>query len=70
MHFEFTVSIGQVAVFLTLLGAIWKFNRLLTIFSLEHEILVEDYVVRKQGNDPEFIMPTRVRVEKTGWWRR
>lgn len=68
MHFDFTVTIGQLAVFVTLVGAIWRFNRLLTLFAIEHEILVEDYIERKRKDNPSYGFPTRGdRVRK--WWR-
>ena len=59
MHFSADISLGQLIVFFTLLGAIWKVNRVLTIFSIEHEILIEDLAERKGISVWDF--PTRTR---------
>lgn len=46
MHFDFTVSIGQVVLFITLIGAIIRFELFVGWFLVEHEMLIQDYIER------------------------
>ena len=59
MKFEFTVTLGQIGVFLAFLGTIWRVERLIAYFFVEHEILVHDYCERHDLKVHE--LPTRVR---------
>lgn len=47
MHLDFSISIGQLAVLVTLLGLIWRVERAYNLYSIEHEILMADYCERK-----------------------
>jgi hypothetical protein len=66
MHFDLTITPGQIVIFCTLLGAVWKFDRILTFFTIEHEMLIEDYCERK-GIDLSS-MPTR--MLRSRWGRK
>ena len=63
MHFSADITLGQIVVFITLLGAIWKANRVLTIFSIEHEILITDWCKRQTPPLEVMNLPTRKRVK-------
>jgi hypothetical protein len=59
MHFDATISIGNIVAFFTIIGAIWRIERLMNWFLIEHEILIKDYCSRQ--NPPIEIgdLPTR-----------
>jgi hypothetical protein len=48
MHFDFTVSLGQVLTIATLLGMSWKANRVISKYLYEHELLMQDYCDRNK----------------------
>jgi hypothetical protein len=55
-HF-FTFSLGDVSVVISILVALWKIEKWMSIHQIEHEILVDDYLQRKQLKT----LPTRIR---------
>jgi hypothetical protein len=66
MRFDFSISIGNIVTFAALLGGIWRVEKflrstqsLLQKFSIEHEILIQDYCKRNQIDLNAF--PTRMK---------
>lgn len=47
MHLDFSVSVGQIAVIITLLGVLWRVERVYNLYSIEHEMLMTDLCDRK-----------------------
>jgi hypothetical protein len=46
MHFEFTMTLGQLITFTTVLIGIWRIEGLGRKYLVEHEILIRDYCER------------------------
>jgi hypothetical protein len=59
MHFDWTISIGSCALFVTMLGVGFRFERLMYWVLMEHEILIRDYCERHDLKVTE--MPTRLK---------
>jgi hypothetical protein len=59
VHFDLTVSLGQVVTLVTLIGMGWRIDRVLSRFLIEHEMMLQDYCIR-MGIDIDKL-PTRVR---------
>jgi len=57
MHFDFTISLGQVVVIITLLGFFLRMDSFIRMILLEHDLLIEDYCERKGKKISE--LPTR-----------
>ena len=57
MHFDFTVTLGQVVMLLALAGGFLRIERKLMYFLTEHEMLIAEYAERngKKVSD----LPTR-----------
>jgi hypothetical protein len=47
MHFDFTITLGNVAVILAILGVGWRVNKFVMMLIFEHELLIQDYCERK-----------------------
>lgn len=60
MHFDFTVTLGNLITVVALIGAIWRAERLLQWFLVEHEILIKDYCERHGVEVKD--LPTRSRA--------
>ena len=60
IHFDWTISIGQVVVFLTMVGAIIRVDSMLKFFAIEHEILIDDHCERKGVKKED--LPTRKKL--------
>lgn len=48
MHFDFTISIGQLLTILTVIGMGWRANRTISKYVYEHELLMAEYCVRNK----------------------
>lgn len=59
MHFEFNVTIGQIMVMASFVGMVWRVEKLLAWFLVEHEMLISDYCDRKGFKVGQ--LPTRVK---------
>lgn len=62
MHFEWTISAGQLATVCTLLGVFLRLNRLLDFFTIEHEYLMQDMADRKGTKLDD--LPTRRAIKR------
>jgi len=43
MHLDFSVSLGQIAIFISILGVGWNISRKLSFYQIEHELLIKKY---------------------------
>jgi hypothetical protein len=59
MHFDFTISIGNIITIFVVFGALFRMDRLAAKFLVEHEILIADYC-KRVGIEVED-MPTRMK---------
>jgi len=66
MHFDATITFGNVVTFIAIIGGIWRVeqflrhtDKLLQKFAIEHEILINDYCRRNNVSIHEF--PTRMK---------
>lgn len=62
MHFDFTVTLGNIFTALAIVGAIIRFEHFahkIHVFLIEHEILMVDYAKRNGIKLSDF--PTRLR---------
>ena len=59
MHLDFTISIGQIATILAILGTAWGFSTKINRYLIEHELLIQKYCM-DTGIEPHEL-PTRVR---------
>lgn len=62
MHFDFTITLGNILTALAIVGAIVRFEHFahkIHVFLIEHEILMDDYA-RRNGIKLRDL-PTRVR---------
>lgn len=59
MHFDFTITLGQVMLLLGLLGMGWRADRVLSRYLYEHEMLMQDFCDRT-GVDINKL-PTRIK---------
>lgn len=59
MHFDFTISLGQVATIATLLGVGWRLDRQMLKYMFEHEMLITEYCEQKGIEITS--LPTRVK---------
>ena len=60
MHFDFTISIGNIVTICVAAGAVWRMEGLLRWFMVEHEILIQDYCKRVGIEIKE--LPTRTKL--------
>ena len=47
MHFDLTISLGNLVIFAGILGGILRVEWLFRSYALEHELLIRDYCERK-----------------------
>ena len=59
MHFDFTISLGQIATIATLIGIGWRLDRQMLKYLFEHEMLMQDYCER--NNIELHTIPTRIK---------
>lgn len=59
MHFDFTISIGNIATFALVVLTLFRIDRLAAKFLVEHEILIADYC-KRMGIEVRD-MPTRMK---------
>ena len=67
MHFTYDISVGQVILtvplgFITV--ALFKIFRILLLFRMEHEVLMEDWASRQSPQKKLSELPTRRKF----WW--
>lgn len=46
MHFDFTISLGNILTIVAILGLGLKLHRVVMMFLLEHDLLIQDYCER------------------------
>lgn len=68
MHIDFTVTLGNIIVFFTMMGGIWRFETVVGRFLVEHEILIREYCDR--NNIKLDNLPTRLRVGMFTFFKR
>lgn len=61
MHFEFTVTLGQVGLFVALIALIWRVEVFTTWFLIEHEMLIKWYCDEHSIEDPGELLSRRIR---------
>ena len=59
MHFDFTISLGNLITMFLIAAALFRMDRLAAKFLVEHEILIADYC-KRIGIEIED-MPTRMK---------
>lgn len=57
MHLVWDVSIGNIVTFIMVLGAIWRIEKFVSIFRVEHEMVVNWYCESKGISKRD--LPTR-----------
>lgn len=57
--FQFTISAGDIAVVMAILGAVIRWEHKFSKYMVEHEILIQDYCDRKEMQITE--LPTRTK---------
>lgn len=62
VHFDFTVTLGNIITVLMLGGTVWRVEGLIRRFATEHEILIRDYCVRHGLKLSD--LPTRFRLRR------
>lgn len=67
MHFDFTVTLGQVVVLVSFLGILLRIESFFRLLIFEHELLIEDYCERKGKKVSD--LPTR-RMRTLAFFRR
>lgn len=55
----FTISLGDIAVVISILTFLWKVEKWLNTLKVEHEILIQDYL--KRHGLKSYDLPTRSR---------
>jgi hypothetical protein len=60
MHFDMTISLGQIAVIVTLVGVAVGAVRRMDWYMVEHEILMQDYCERRRVKVKD--LPTRQKL--------
>jgi len=43
MHFDLTITLGQLSIFLAIVGVGWGIARKLSVYQIEHEMLMQKY---------------------------
>ena len=59
MHFDLSISLGQILTFVSVVGVGWRIDRVLMKYLFEHDLLLIDYCERK--NIELGSLPTRIK---------
>lgn len=68
MHFDFTVNLGQLVLFVAGIVAIGRTEALLSWFIAEHEMLIDDYCERKGIKKDKLMSRLRVMPTFKDWF--
>lgn len=59
MHFDLTISLGNIVTVAFIMGMIWRIERAYNLYSVEHEMLIADYCARHEIHVRD--LPTRTK---------
>jgi hypothetical protein len=59
-HVDFSISLGNIMVVVSIMTMTWVLNRKLTIFMLEHEVFAHDYAYRAGIKRSEILVHSRI----------